>query len=105
MADLSKIKRRLPSPPKLDEASTNLREPETAPARKPAKGKEPPRPAAPIDGRSLRRTGRTVQFATRVTEDFANKFRAVAMRDGVLMNELLELTLAAYEAQQKPKRR
>ena len=49
------------------------------------------------DGRSARRTGRTVQFATRVTPDFDERFRDVAERDGLLHVELLEKSLAAYE--------
>jgi hypothetical protein len=110
MADLSKLKRRstLGAPPSLAEASTNLDAPEVAP---PA----PPQPVAPMsisnppspafwegrrsrDGRSARRTGRTVQFATRVTPEFDERFRTVAERDGLLHVELLEKSLAAYES-------
>jgi hypothetical protein len=50
-----------------------------------------------IDGRSLRKTGRTVQFATRVSADFDQRFREVAKRDGLLFARLLELSLEAYE--------
>lgn len=95
MADLSKLKRRLPPPPSEDEASTTLQEPETAPA---------PTPPAPsgtakkkTDGRTLRKTGRTVQFATRVSEDFDRRFRHVAERDRLMFARLLELALEAYE--------
>jgi hypothetical protein len=49
------------------------------------------------DGRSARRTGRTVQFATRVTPDFDEQFRAIAERDRLLHVELLEKALSAYE--------
>jgi hypothetical protein len=65
MADLSKLRRRntLGAPPPLEEANQNLQTSEIAAAVM--------RPAAlpheehhRIDGRSLRRTGRTVQFAT-----------------------------------------
>ena len=111
MADLSKLKRRstLGAPPPPAEASTNLDAPEVAPPS--ALSQEPiapiPTPIAPPpavgegrrnrDGRSARRTGRTIQFATRVTPEFDERFRAVAERDGLLHVELLERSLAAYE--------
>ena len=49
------------------------------------------------DGRSARRTGRTEQFATRVSADFDKRFRAVAKRDRLLLAQLLEKALDAYE--------
>jgi hypothetical protein len=116
MADLSKLKRRstLGSPPPPDEASTNLTAPEVAPAA-------PPKPtsAAPIeasssaprlsetepkierrriDGRTLRKTGRTLQFATRITEEFDELLHKIAQRDGLKLVEVLENGVAAYEA-------
>ena len=110
MADLSKLKRRstLGAPPPPAEASSNLEAAEILPAPHPV----PPateRIAASIpssagqgrrlrDGRSARRTGRTVQFATRVTPDFDERFRAIAERDRLLHVELLEKALAAYES-------
>jgi hypothetical protein len=91
MADLSKLKgRRLGPPPALTEAPGNLHAPEIAP-----KASEAPRPFK--DGRSARRTGRTVQFSTRVSEAFDERFRAVVARDKLQMNELLERALDAYE--------
>jgi len=92
MADLSKLKQRksaLPAPPAPEEASPNLAAPEHAPAL--------PR-SARIDGRTLRKTNRTVQFATRVTEEFDARLRAIAQRDGILLVEVLEQALDAYEA-------
>src|ERR1700733_8804525 len=119
MADLSKLKRRgtLGAPPPSAEASPNLEAPEIAPASVPT---PVPLEAAPVvaaalppagegrrvrDGRSARRTGRTVQFATRVTPDFDERFRIVAERDGLLHVELLERSLAAYENSQRPDKR
>jgi hypothetical protein len=117
MADLSKLKRRstLGAPPPPDEASTNLTAPEVAPA-----GPSKPMPAATsesasshvaqlaaaerkierrrIDGRSLRRTGRTLQFATRITEEFDALLHKIAQRDGLKLVEVLENSVAAYEA-------
>ena len=112
MADLSKLKRRgtLGAPPPPAEASTNLNAPEIAPPPPPPQREtvasvpesSPPSPVVgegrrSRDGRSARRTGRTIQFATRVTPEFDERFRAVAERDGLLHVELLEKSLAAYE--------
>jgi hypothetical protein len=106
MANLTKLKRRssLGAPPPLADASPNLEAPETAP--------EPPgrmtvvRPSAAgagegmaprRDGRSARRSGRTLQFATRVSPAFDDRLRAIAEREGKLLVEVLEDALAAYE--------
>lgn len=128
MADLSILKRRkttLGAPPSMDEASQNLDAPEVAPAAEPettvrqlkiaeakaGKGREqspverrptievdrPPR----IDGRSLRKTDRTIPFASRVTPEFDLQLRRIAERDKLKLVEVLELALAAYEAQRK----
>lgn len=97
MADLSKLKRRrssLGSPPPVDEASPNLAAPETAPSPSPVPA---PSEQFRIDGRSLRRTNRTIQFATRVTPEFDTRLRQIAARDGLLLVELLERALDAYE--------
>ena len=93
MADLSKFKRRLAPPPTADEMSQNLRSPETAPSPMPTVRRE-----GIEDGRSARKTGRTVQFATRVTEEFDARFRAAAKRDKLLLSQLLEKALEAYES-------
>lgn len=87
----------------------NLTAPEVAPAPIPApavaaKAQAPtPTPSAPAsrkpryDGRSARRTNRTVQFATRVTPDWDARIREIAQREGVLLVEILEKALDAYE--------
>ena len=49
-----------------------------------------------FDGRSKFTTGRTHQFATRVTEDFHREFKMTAARDGISMTVLLEKSLDAY---------
>lgn len=105
MADVSKLRRgRLGTPPPVDEASPNLSAPETAPVA-PA-GVEPrsggssdvaAHLAARLDGRSLRRTNRVVPLALRVTPDFDGRLRAIAARDRLLLAEVLERALAAYE--------
>jgi hypothetical protein len=115
MADLSKLKRRstLGVPPPPDQASTNLTAPEVAPAAppEPIPTDETPLRRTPhraeterkserrrIDGRSLRRTGRTLQFATRITEEFDELLHKIAQRDGLKLVEVLENGVAAYEA-------
>jgi len=104
MADVSKLKKlkgrrdELGAPPTLDEASTNLTAPEVAPVARPAAAKPPPQAAAKkIDGRSARKTNRTVQFATRVTPEWDARIRALAQREGVLLVEILEKALDHYE--------
>lgn len=104
MADLTKLKRKgsLGAPPPIAEASTNLDAPELAPL---IQSDPLPRQSAPQrregehgqDGRSARRTGRTLQFATRVSPEFDARVRALAARDGLLLVEVLERALDAYE--------
>ena len=89
MADASKLKRRtgLGAPPPIEEASQNLQQPEIAKA-----------PVERIDGRTLRRSGRTIQLATRVSPEFDARLRHIAQRDGLLLVEVLERALDAYES-------
>jgi hypothetical protein len=124
MADLAKLKRRssLGAPPPAEEASPNLQAPETAPVPVPAVPGPTPAPLAPPpsaparfqpeavpvlsrgqgmhprDGRSARRSGRTLQFATRVSPEFDQRLRDIAERDRLLLVEVLERALDAYEA-------
>jgi hypothetical protein len=95
MADLSKLmKKRLGPPPSIDDTADVLKAPEVAPLA-PASRAGSLRHGE--DGRSARRTGRTMQFATRVSADFDKRFRAIAKRDGLLLAQLLEKALEAYE--------
>jgi hypothetical protein len=97
MADMSKLKRRgsLGAPPPIEEASPNLQASETAPVPAPTQAVH--RTLA-RDGRSARRTGRTLQFATRVSPEFDQRLRDIAERDRLLLVEVLERALDAYEA-------
>jgi hypothetical protein len=108
MADLTKLKRRssLGAPPPLAEASTNLEAPETAPPpATPTRRMTVVHPPAVRagegiprrDGRSARRSGRTLQFATRVSPEFDDRLRSIAERDKKLLVEVLEDALEAYE--------
>lgn len=100
MADVSKLKqkpaRRLGPPPAVDEASENLSAPEVAPAPVAVAA---PQTTAPRrrDGRSMRRTGRTVTFATRVSQEFDDRIRDIAEEKGLMLVEVLERALEAYE--------
>lgn len=110
MADASRLKgmrrQRLGVPPSADEARADLAPAPTeplqtlkqavhVPASAPAPSMTPLQPR--IDGRTLRRSGRTVQFATRVSPEFDDRVRQLAMRDGLLLVEVLERALEAYE--------
>jgi hypothetical protein len=123
MADISKLKRRntLGAPPPLEEASQNLKAPEIAPVVAPEPTTPPPTAVTPLrrpqasgkgqeranhgqarlDGRSLRKSGRTLQLATRVSWEFDDKLREIALRDGLKLVEVLERGLDAYEAARK----
>ena len=50
-----------------------------------------------FDGRTLRKTGRTQQLATRVTPEFYRRLRITAARDGLKMVEVLERALDRYD--------
>ena len=97
MADASKLKRRLGAPPAPDEARTDL-VPEPAapgePTHRPVAGTGP---TQRIDARSLRRSGRTVHFATKVTPAFDNRVRQIAAETGKMLTEILEEALQAWE--------
>lgn len=115
MADASKLKglrrSKLGMPPLSDEARTDLtlELPPTALAsdeissamQAPRRPEMPSPHAARMDGRTMRRSGRTVQFATRVSPDFDERIRRIAMRDRMLLVEVLERALEAYEASRK----
>lgn len=77
-------KGRLGKPPANERVRNNLEAPETA-------------PVAAIDGRTQRATGRTEQFATRVSSEFRTRIKMLAARDGLKLNELLERMLDLYE--------
>jgi len=119
----------LGAPPPPAEASANLQAPEIAPpaesaprtrsawdaavsqpaARPKATAAADPVRSPPVrsvaegahryDARSARRTGRTLQFATRVSPEFDQRLREIAERDRLLLVEVLERALDAYERQ------
>ncbi len=120
MADFGKVRRTLPPPPPMEEASQNLQAPEVAPIapappppaphadpapevesikveRQPISEPQSDTPRARRDGRTLRRTNRTIAFATRVSADWDDRIRDIAERDGLKLVEVLEKALDAYE--------
>jgi len=101
MADVSKLKqvrRSLGAPPSIEEASLNLRAPEIAPLSTPVDGGAGAGQRR-RDARAMRRTNRTLPFATRVSPEFDNRLRDIAEREGLKLVELLERALDAYESQ------
>jgi hypothetical protein len=101
MADASKLKRvsGLGVPPEPDEARADLQlppVPEPIPVRD--RRTDPPAVATQrVDARTLRRSGRTVHFATKVTPEFDNRLRQIATETGKMLTEILEEALAAWE--------
>lgn len=92
MADASKLRafKALGSPPSLDEARADLN-----PAPEPPKS--PPPPARRIDARTLRRSGRTAHFATKVTPEWDARIRSHSARTKKMLCEILEEALDAWE--------
>lgn len=98
MADASKLKRRntLGAPPPVEEASRNLDQPETAPASA-VPAVSPVAYVRASDGRTLRRTHRTLQLNLKVTPQFDALLREIAHRENLLLAEVLEKALSQYQ--------
>jgi hypothetical protein len=86
-------KRSFGTPPALDETPGNLAAPEVAPAVSTTPE------ATAMSRKTRKKTGRTVLFSTRVSEEFDREFRATAEQDNLLLTRLLELALDAYRKQ------
>ena len=76
-------KKKLEAPPLPEETTPNLQTPEVLGEK--------------IDKRTLRKTGRTEQFATRVSKEWLAKVRAISKRENLKLVEALERMLEAYE--------
>jgi predicted DNA-binding ribbon-helix-helix protein len=85
MIDVSKLKKskRLGEPPSAGNIKDNITQPEVINLE--------------VDGRSLKKTGRTHQLATRVTPEFYDKVRSIAARDRLKIVEVLERAIEYYE--------
>jgi hypothetical protein len=120
MADASKLKSKrsghqggLGNPPGPDEVATSLNSPELAPVENPSLAANEQRSVSihkmqdevtshyvRRDGRSARKTNRTLAFATRVTPEFDCEIRDIAEREGIKLVEVLEKAIAAYRERQ-----
>ena len=86
MANFPKARvNRFPPPPTPSETTNNLNQPEIAPY------------VGPIDGRTLRATGRTSQFTTRISEELHNEIKVYAAQHKMKLNELIERGFAALK--------
>ena len=84
MNDWQKLKKhKLEAPPTLVETISNLQLPEVIGEK--------------IDKRSLRKTGRTEQFATRVSKEWLEKVKGIAKKENLKLVEVLEKFLECYE--------
>lgn len=75
-------KNKLEAPPLPEETTKNLQTPEVLGGK--------------IDKRSLRKTGRTEQFATRVSKEWLKKVRGIAKRENLKLVEVLERIVERY---------
>ncbi len=82
----------------MEEASTNLYTPESVVSSVRVALADSV-PLRRMDGRSARRTNRTLQFATRVRPEWDAELRSLAQRDGLLLVEVLERALELYKNQ------
>jgi len=80
-------KKRLEAPPLPEETTQNLQTPELLGQK--------------LDKRSLRKTGRTEQFATRVSKEWLEKVRKIAEKENLKLVEVLEKMLERYEGREK----
>jgi hypothetical protein len=88
MNDWKKLKKRkLEVPPTLDETTSHLQTPEVIGGK--------------IDKRTLRKTGRTEQFATRVSKEWLIKVKEIATQENLKNVEVLEKSLECYEKHRK----
>lgn len=84
MNDWQKLKKRkLEVPPSLSETTSNLQLPEVVGEK--------------VDKRTLRKTGRTEQFATRVSLEWLEKVKGIAKKENLKLVEVLERMLESYE--------
>src|SRR3954466_2498616 len=90
MADASKLKR-LGAPPPLEEARSDLIPAPPPPSPAPVAAEPPPEEDYErIDGRSLRKTGRTLPFSTRINADVDKLIRRLAAKHKLLIAEVIE---------------
>lgn len=108
MADVSKLKRRLPTPPPSTEGTPGIeRQPESAQTPGPPAAVPDPEPtthpkeALVLDGRSLRATGRVHQLNVKVTEETKLSIFRLAKERGLLVAEVIEEAVAALKRERR----
>jgi hypothetical protein len=74
-------------PPTLSETTSSLQMPEVIGEK--------------VDKRTLRKTGRTEQFATRVSPEWLEKIKEIAEKENLKLVEVLERALECYERHRK----
>ncbi|MFG5121808.1 hypothetical protein [Methylorubrum sp. POS3] len=74
-------------------------DPEPAEQDAPASAPMPERTSPMPDGRSLRATGRTHQFSTRIKLETHDKMKWLALHERITLGELLERMTDLYEQQ------
>jgi hypothetical protein len=102
MTDLSLLKNQmtknkkrnssLGKPPLENDYSNNLKAPETAPLEEGSYDEY-----KKIDGRTARKTNRTIQLATRVSPEFDREIRQMALKENILIVEVFEKLLQEYK--------
>ena len=103
--DASKLKsvgRRLPPPP--TDANPQLEAPAPVaapPSLSPVAAIAASLGRRPGDGRARRKTGRTIQLNTRVSPEFDARLRELADAEGLLIVEVLERALDAYDRKRR----
>jgi hypothetical protein len=54
-----------------------------------------------VDKRTLRKTGRTEQFATRVNKEWLEKIKKIAVKENLKLVEVLEKALESYMSEKE----
>ncbi len=96
MADVSKLKRRLPTPPPPDEGSAGIERHSDLPVAEPAAAPAAVEPPV-LDGRSLRATGRTLQLNIKVSSATKATILRLAKERDLLVAEVIEQAVEALE--------
>ena len=94
--DASKLKRRLPSPPPMEEGAPGInRQPEPPPPAEPPAAARASGPTAVLEGRSVRATGRVHQLNVKVTAETKASILKLAEERGLLVAEVIEQAVEA----------
>ncbi|WP_140885790.1 hypothetical protein [Muricoccus nepalensis] len=102
--DASKLKRRLPSPPPMDEGAPGIeRQPELPPPAEPSAAGLALAPPPVLDGRSLRATGRVHQLNVKVTAETKASILKLAEERGLLVAEVIEQAVEALSGKNSRK--